>query len=203
MNCSLHNNVPAVNTCSACGDGMCGSCMKQTQSYGKLCVPCAIDALHEDIAETKATRIKLIIKTVIMAIGWVIGVIIICFGIYAMKSDMQTSGDPSAGIVFIAVGALFAGLTVGIASWKNAKQAQREYEAEHGASYTVTDYGVYKDNHTFVKIFYFILGLVLGVIWNPIQIIINSVKADKMKKLIPQYESLLTQLNNYMAKTSK
>lgn len=165
MNCRNHPNVGATASCAECGKNICNDC---THMLAKepLCLDCYRRECYGYLEETKKASSKNKRSLVALIIFYIIGIILIIMGL--------TSGE-DAGVLAL-YGALCCGLPVGISGWKVAGKAHRDYESKHGASYTITDSGVYKDQGLGGKILMFVLGVCFGVIYTPIKII-KKIKA--------------------------
>lgn len=180
MNCSLHNNIPATNTCEICGNGICNECMEQTDGLGKFCIPCAINWLDEAITELQKYCKWLKTKTILLSIGWTIGVILLLCAFFTAAND-----DDTARWTLLSLGIIFCGLPTAIATWSKTKFVFDTYENERGASYTAYGNSVYRNEHYGVKIAFSIIGLLLGIIVTPIQAIISGINLKKYRSYIP------------------
>lgn len=77
---------------------------------------------------------------------------------------------------------LICGFPTARAFWKIAEDNHAAYEAKHGAGYTATDTGIYKNQGYGMKFFYAAIGLVLGLVANPIKTIKNIFTIKDLKE---------------------
>ncbi len=187
MNCTKHPNRVAVAQCTHCGAGICEECAEATeytrQECGTLCIDCYCNELAET-AEAQAKRNKKRLTRIILScISYALGLIIAICGI----SEIAEGG--SDGPIFIALGIVLCGIYTGL-TWKNAAQDKFDREErENGATYVITDDGIYKKDAFWLKIVYFIIGAVLGVVITPVRVIIDSVTHKKTKAYIKHLQT--------------
>ncbi len=152
MNCMLHQERQAINTCEICNNGMCTECYEATEFYGRLCVQCALKKAREDKATTEQIMANTRDGMIGMAVIWLAGIITFIVGL-ALK-------EPSA--IAIIIGLLICGLSTAINFLKKA--------AFSGL---------------IVKILYFLVGLVAGLIANPVIIIKCAIYLKREKERMP------------------
>lgn len=173
MKCSKHTDRDAVAQCANCGAGVCSECAKATEdlreSCGTLCVNCYSAELQETAAFYRSRKNKKIKRVIISTILYIIGVVLLIMGSVASAS----SANDGSNVLYILVGILLCGIFYGITMFKKAKEEHEEHERKHGASYTITDTGVYRDTGLGTKIIYFCIGTLFGVVITPIKVIVD------------------------------
>ncbi|MDE5722111.1 MAG: hypothetical protein K2I30_05180 [Clostridia bacterium] len=193
MNCTKHPNVPAVAQCSNCGAGVCTECAEITEpareSCGVLCVDCYKGELERTITSAKKKNGKRLTRVLISSILYLIGVIAAICGVLEI---MDGAGD---GVPILILGIVLCGLYTGL-TWKKAAQDKHDRdEMQNGATYVITDDGIYKKDAFWLKLVYFFIGVALGVIMTPVNVIRGSVTYAKFKKLIKGMQKELSALN--------
>ena len=192
MNCSLHNDVSATNTCEICGNGICNDCMSMTENLGKMCVPCAMNWLTETYEATHKYYKWLIMKVILLSIGWAIGLtLLLCFFLVPVEDN------PTANWILLSLGLLLSGLPTAISAWRKTKEAFDSYEDNRGKSYTKYGNAAYRNEHWTWKLIMSILGLMFGVIFTPIQAIVAGVNIKKTKEFFPIAEEQYACLSEY------
>lgn len=193
MNCTKHPDAPAVAQCSNCGSGVCAECAEITQpardECGVLCIECYKGELERTVATAKKKNGKRLSRILISSILYLIGVIAAVCGVLEI---MDGAGD---GVPILILGIVLCGLYTGL-TWKKAAQDKHDREEmQNGATYVITDDGIYKKDAFWLKLVYFFIGVVLGVIITPINVITGSVTYTKMKKHIRVLQQEINVLN--------
>ena len=177
MQCKRHKRE-VVAMCSECNAGVCEICADATsglrENYGTLCIPCYVSKVNESIEWYRQKRGKALKNIIISCILYFFGAMMIIMGL----------ADKTYPMAF--VGVFFCGFYSAISGWKKAEAAHDEYERKHGASYTITDDGVYRDTGLFGKILTTAIFTVFGVIVTPIRVIANFISRSKDKKTIDE-----------------
>lgn len=181
MNCSKHNGKPAVAQCAECGAGVCADCASKTnflkEDYGVLCVDCCkskMNTIADFYKQDKGKRTKRI----------VISVITYFFGLIAFLAFFLR-GEVAMLFVGIVLCGFYTGLT-----WRDvAQKSHDEDELKNGITYVVTDDGIKREDGFLMKLIFFIIGTVIGVILTPIRIILDAVGISKDKKYIKEINS--------------
>ena len=193
MKCVKHPDHDAVGQCSSCGAYYCSDCATATKDlkkeFGTLCVDCYRKKLRLAIGGIESIKSKRIKNIVLSALFYIAGLIVLIIGI-----TQRTSADLS-GVIMILVGLVLCGIYTAISGWAMASALHRAQEIKHGASYTITDSGVYRDKGTGYKIMAFAFGALLGVAITPIRIIKNIVGIKSDKQSIAYYNNLLRNLS--------
>ena len=176
MNCARHPDRTAVAQCTECGAYLCADCAETTkplqEEEGTLCIDCyqkKLRAAAEHFMENRKKRLKKVIVSIIM---YALGILTVAIGLTSEGVKM---------VVCLVLGVILCGIYTAISGWRTGEKAHEEYELKHGASYTVTDSGVYRDTGFLTKLLMFLLGAAFGVIVTPISVITNLVgmKSDK------------------------
>ncbi len=127
---------------------------------------------QEDIDYLKKQNKKRLTRIIISIILYIFGAgIILAFFI-----------DNDNAYMMIVVGVVLCGFYTGLTWGKAAKEIHEENERIFGESYTITDNGIYKDNGFGLKLVFFLIGVVFGIIVTPIRVIIDIVKYNSVKK---------------------
>ncbi len=183
MNCARHPARQAVGQCSQCGAYVCDECMQATkplqEEEGTLCVDCYQRKLRSAAEYFRVKRKKRRKKVIISVIMYLIGIIVLAIGFTSEGTKLVTC---------VILGIILCGIYTAIAGWRTGREAYEDYELKHGASYTVTDSGVYRNTGFFGKLLMFLLGAVLGVIVTPISVITNIVGMSSDKKTAAEFE---------------
>ncbi len=164
MKCSKHPSVDAVATCERCNVGICATCADVTkgarEAYGTLCVSCYKKACHEEIAYSRKKNSKIMIRLIMNAVSYVIGLITLIVG--ASTSEVFP----------MALGMALCGLFGIIDGWKRADAEQDEHDRKHGASYTIQANGdVTRDKNWVGRIVYITIAFTFGLISTPIRVL--------------------------------
>ncbi len=174
MVCAYHTDKQAVAQCETCGAYICKDCMDKTQylrkDFGVLCPDCYNNKIEEAREMYAEVAHKKMLTATISLICYIVGWIILSFS--------------KGNIIVTLIGILAIGGYCAVAGWRFAANSIDEYDAKHGATYVVTDTGIHRDRGTFVKVIFFILGIVFGVFITPINIIRWYVSAAKAKKQV-------------------
>lgn len=169
MVCTTHPDRPAIAQCKRCGAYVCKECAERTsaakEAYGTLCLNCYREVTQETIDYYNKRAKKKITSATISLICYIIGIILV-----ALNSTM--------GPITILLGLLFMGGYCAIAGWKLASKSINEGSAD----YVITDTGIYRDHHTWLKVILFIIGLVFGIFITPINIIRWYIGGAREKK---------------------
>ena len=185
MNCTRHPNRPAVAQCQNCGAYVCKECTNATKALretaGVLCTDCSSQAVNAAADNVRKKRNKRLRRIILSIIFYFIGVI---FFISALASGAQGAQL----VVMIIVSIILCGLYTAIAGWRAAREAHEEHEMRHGASYTITSSGVYRDTGFGSKLIFFLLGAAFGIIVTPISVIKNIIGMASDKKTINMFE---------------
>lgn len=185
MNCTRHPNRSAVAQCRHCGAYVCKECATATkalrESEGVLCVDCYTQALNEAAANVRKKRNRRLRRIILSIIFYFIGVIVFI-------SAIASGAEGTQFVVMIIISVILCGLYTAIAGWRAAREAHREHELKHGASYTITSSGVYRDTGFGAKLLMFLLGAAFGIIVTPISIIKNIAGMVSDKKTINMFE---------------
>lgn len=181
MVCFTHHDREAVAQCTECGAYVCTDCAQKTaslkDSFGTLCPNCGRNKLEALRDFYRGQRNKKLGRIIGMAICYIAGLILML--VVARKLDMP---------ILSAVGLILCGLYGAIAAWKFASDSIREGEIKSGATYVITDTGMHKETHTWLKIIFFILGVAFGLLLTPINIIRYLVKMSKDGKAARTFE---------------
>lgn len=105
MNCIVHNDVAAVNTCGVCNGGLCPECVRLGLTYGDkyVCETCFVSKVSNhleylNMINSKVKRQK-IVWSVILALGVVVGVAMFIGGM--IKGDDKSLADGlTSGLAF-------------------------------------------------------------------------------------------------------
>ncbi len=177
MKCKKHQRE-VVAMCTECNAGVCDICTDATSELrdtcGTLCIPCYIDKVKQSIEWYTQNRGKALKNIIVSCILYFFGVIMIIAGLADKTYPMAL------------MGLFFCGFYSAISGWKKAEDAHNEYERKHGASYTITDDGVYRNDGFFGKLITAAIFTVFGVIITPIRVIKNFVSRAKDKKTIEE-----------------
>ncbi len=181
MKCQRHNKeVTAL--CNACNAGVCKTCTEATSAlhdiFGTLCIPCYIKALNTSLEDSQSKKSSLLKFIIINCILYSLGVFL------AVAAFL----DPSDFATDIGYAIFFCGIYNAFSGWKKAEQAHNEYEEEHGATYTVTEDGVYRKDGFFMKLIVAIISIPLGIIITPIRVVKNSFELKKTNQCIKQFK---------------
>lgn len=173
MVCKNHVDRQAVAQCVKCGAYICAECANKTAALrnemGVLCPDCYNGVVESTYNYYVAQRKKKMTSAIVSLVFYILG--IICCALAAVIS-------PVMGLV----GFLLMGIYPAISWCRFAGKSLDEYDAKHGATYVVTSTGIERDRGTWVKVAFFLLGIVFGVFVTPINIICWLVGAGKDKK---------------------
>lgn len=156
--------VRRVHMCGVCKQNGCSA-----QRDGVLCPDCYNGVVESTYNYYAAQRKKKMTSAIVSLVFYILG--IICCALAAVIS-------PVMGLV----GFLLMGIYPAISWCRFAGKSLDEYDAKHGATYVVTSTGIERDRGTWVKVAFFLLGIVFGVFVTPINIIRWLVGAGKDKK---------------------
>lgn len=177
MNCYKHPDRTAVTTCSNCGAGMCSDCVAIDKEYGNegetLCPSCLAQDWQSYLTDIAKRRKKTLIRLIVSILLYIAGAILF-IGFFTVEQN---------SILMLVLAFVFCGIYTGLTWHKAAKDSHEEYERKHGVEYTITDTGVYRNDGFGMKLVFFIIGTVLGVIITPIRVIIDGVTLHKYKKI--------------------
>ena len=194
MNCARHPNRAAVGQCVSCGAYVCAECAEATkplrEAEGTLCVDCYQRDLNEAGEFYRRSIKKRIIKIVISVIFYIAGIIMLSIGAAGSTTDALTKGIMTVG------GLILCGFFTAIGNWRAEKEAHEAHERKYGATYTVTESGVYRDTNLGGKILMFLLGAVLGVVMTPISVIKDIVGIRADRKNVAMFEDEIARVAN-------
>ena len=190
MNCGKHGNREAVGQCQKCGAGVCRECAEATSllkdDCGTLCVDCYCNELEETKAYWVKARKKRRTRLIVSIILYILGAIAIIGGIVESEFAM------------IIVGVILCGIFTGI-TWRNAaKDAHEQKEREEGVTYVITENGVQRKDGFWMKVLFFFIGVIFGVIVTPIRVITDSVGLSKDKKAIKSLEQVIQEARAFV-----
>ncbi|MDE6372974.1 MAG: hypothetical protein K2L72_00575 [Clostridia bacterium] len=176
--------------CARCGAGVCASCANETSvtrgTTGVLCIDCYCEEISDLIEVCKKDARKRLTRVIISIITYVFGIIAICGGI----GELLKGGND--GLPIIMVGVLCCGFYTGLTWRKAAQQSHEDYERTHGVTYNITADGrIERQDGFFMKLIFFLIGTVLGVIITPIRVIIDLVERGKSKKSVKTFEGMI------------
>ena len=176
MNCSKHDGVDAVAQCQECGAYVCKQCAEATQvareDYGILCPDCYANKLTGAVNIFKKDNKRRTTRIIISCILYLLGLVALIGGL--------ADGEYMMAVV----GVIFCGIYTGLTWHKFAKAAHEEKERREGVTYVVTDSGIERKDGFLMKVIFFIIGTVLGVIITPIRCILDGVSISRNKKSI-------------------
>lgn len=195
MNCSRHPNQGAVAQCVNCGVAICSKCAETTsvarESCGTLCIDCYCEHLRELSAYCNKDAKKRLKRIIISVICYVFGIIAVIVGASSLPS-----GESSALPVII-IGVLLCGFYTGLTWKKAAKESHEDYEREHGVTYKVTaDGNIQRESGFFLKLIFFLIGTVLGVIITPIRVIIDIKERVSDIKSVKTFNQMISEAQN-------
>ncbi len=179
MNCKTHPTTPAVNTCQSCHCGICDSCCNATKDYGTFCIECALRDANQDIALSNRLIKRLIEKSIFLVLFWILGISLFFTGLSRSSLDS------------VLIGILICGLPTARVFWRIAEDKHDAFEARYGASYTITDNRIYKNQGFGLKFFYAATGLILGLVANPIKVVKNLFTIKSLKDNITRLNALI------------
>lgn len=193
MNCTQHPNRDAVAQCNICGAGVCSECADATKALkdecGTLCPSCYKNKLTEAVEYSVKKNKKTMKRIIINSLSYVFGLI---FAIFSITEIIAGKGD---GVPMLIVSIIICGFYTGLTGHKIAKEQHEEYERTHGATYTITDSGVYKDNGFLSKLIFFLIGTVLGIIITPFSIIKNGLNYKSTKIAISELRNMIAKVS--------
>lgn len=187
MECERHPDRGAVAQCNVCGAGICKECADKTafikEQYGTLCVDCLCDKTNKAIGiyrkDNKSRLIRIIVSCILYAIG--LFLIIAAF-----------VGENGIDLMALICGIALCGIYTGITWHKAAKQMHRQKEMEQGVEYVIDENGnIERKDGFWMKIIMCIVGTVIGVVYTPIRVIIDSVQIKRGKKSIAELTKIL------------
>ena len=118
----------------------------------------------------------------------ILSIIFYFIGIIFFISALASGAHGVQLVVMIIIAAILCGLYTAIAGWRAAREAHEEHEMKHGASYTITSSGIYRDTGFGTKLVFFLLGAAFGIIVTPISVIKNIIGMASDKKTINMFE---------------
>ena len=184
MQCKRHHNE-VVAICAECGAGVCDTCTEATASLheecGTLCIPCYVREMNNAITWYETKRSKALKNIIISCVLYAMGAMMILLGM----------SESPANYPMALVGVFFCGFYSAISGWKKAESAHDEYEYKHGASYTITDDGIYRNTGFFWKLLTAAIFTVIGVIATPINVIRNIIGRARDQETV---ESLIYEI---------
>lgn len=193
MNCTTHNNRPAVAECDRCGKPICESCYNdfhiQNEDDEHLCAECYKNAIRDEIAEVKSLKGMVIREFVFIIIGLIVGLVLgldICFG-FGIVMD-----EPTGMVVApIFLPFVFGSLLTIIKKIKNSYMENRDTSGDD------TSMG-----YNFAMI---IFAIVLNVIAAPVMTTIRFFQRigdmRKINRIAEQDEGLLVTIDDYIARS--
>lgn len=189
MYCFKHPGRVAATTCRSCGSPVCAECAEKTaplrENYGVLCLDCARKETEEAIDFYRDKKKKSLKRLIISTILYVFGIATIIAGI--------AEGVDQAYVMLL-VGVIMCGFYTGMTWRKAAQDSHDDYERKHGATYTVTDNGVYKEDGFWMKLIFFLIGVALGVVITPIRFFIDLFSARSTGKTIKELQAYANSL---------
>lgn len=96
--------------------------------------------------------------------------------------------DTSDKLVLIIAAILLCGFYTGLTWRKAAQEAHEEDELKNGVTYVVTDDGIKREDGFLMKLIFFVIGTVIGVVFTPVRIILDAVGISKDKKFLAAVE---------------
>lgn len=184
MNCVNHADRQAVAQCKQCGAYVCEECRQRTQGiakdYGVLCPDCfrrKFEEIRDYYAGIKSKKIR---SATVSLICYIIGIVIMLISLPGIW-----------GTIKVLIGLLLMGGYCAVASWRFASNSIDEYDMKHGATYVITDTGISRDKSTWLKVVFFILGLVFGIFITPVNIIRWYIQAAVNKKRVADCEEVI------------
>lgn len=192
MNCTTHNNRPAVYECDRCGKPICESCYNDFDIASEeehLCSECYKNAVRDEIAEVKSLKGMVIREFVFIIIGLIVGLVLgldICFG-FGIVMD-----EPTGMVVApIFLPFVFGSLLTIIKKIKNSYMENRDTSGDD------TSMG-----YNFAMI---IFAIVLNVIAAPVMTTIRFFQRigdmRKINRIAEQDEALLVTIDDYIARS--
>lgn len=187
MNCTTHNNRPAVYECDRCGKPICESCYNDfdiASGDEHLCSECYKNAVRDEIAEVKSLKRMVIREFVFIIIGLIVGLVLgldICFG-FGIVSD-----EPTGMVVApIYLPFIFGSLLTIIKKIKNEYSEQR-VEGD--------------DTNWVTLIFVIIINLLLAPIMTIVRFFQRIGDMRKINRIAEQDEALLVTIDDYIARS--
>lgn len=173
MVCKNHGGRQAVAQCVKCGAYICDECADKTvvlrEEIGVLCPDCYNKVVESTYSFYAAERKKKMTSAIVCIVCYILG--IICLALTYVVNP-----------VMILIGLLLIGLYPAISWCRFASRSIDEYDAKHGATYVVTSTGIERDKSTWLKVVFFLLGIVFGIFVTPVNVIRWLVGASKDKK---------------------
>ncbi len=205
MNCGNHCERKAIATCEICGEGMCRECVDNTSCVNDLlgvkhiCKDCAIKNVNELIEHVKARKKYFLKRSIKAIIFYVIGILIVITALVTAMDVWQQF------ITMFLIGYLLIGIYPVISAFRAAKKVDEEYEAKHGASYTIDlDKGtITKDTPIATKLIYCLFALAFGPIASLVMIINGFIKQKTCDKAITEGNDLVEYLNGRLTEHAR
>ena len=187
MKCSKHNDVEAIGQCQECGAYVCEKCAEATkyarEDYGILCPECYADRMANAVNIFKKDNKKRLTRIIVSCILYLFGLVAIISGI---------TSEP----MMVVVGVIFCGIYTGLTWHKMGEAVHEENERKNGVTYVVTDSGVERKDGFWMKLVFFIIGTIFGVVITPIRCIIDIISINKNKKSIKDLNEAIVELRN-------
>lgn len=176
MNCYYHQEKPAAAQCGKCGKGLCQECVDKSEytwDNKAVCRDCNKAIMDELLAQSQKEKTMLIIKSVIILVFLILG-LIIYFG-----------GDD----VFTAM--VIAGIGGIPTAWKLTKRTEREKALDEVDDHFSNDGGLM---NMFIRgLVRIIIVVLFGAIAAPILLIVNIVRFSKLNKEIAIVEQQIAE----------
>lgn len=193
MKCSRHPQNDAVAQCSLCNDYLCSDCFEQTKhlksTFGTVCLDCYEEILQADINNYQWTIKNNIKKTIISIVLYIIGVILIVAAFLGETSAFTQQ------YTMIGIGVFLCGFYTALQGIKEGERAHREQERKEGVTYVVdSDGNIRRKKGFLLKLIYFVVFCILGVIVTPIAVIKAMVENPKIKKLAESTQKELEEI---------
>lgn len=187
MECERHPERGAVAQCAECGAGVCKECAEKTAftkgDYGTLCVDCLCAKANKAVEIYKKDNKSRLIRIIVSSICYAIGLFLIIAAFV---------GSGGIDVVALICGIAMCGFYTGITWHKAAVQAHRQKEMEEGIQYVIDENGnIERKDGFWMKIIMCLVGTVIGVVFTPIRIIIDSVQIKRGKQSIAELSSMI------------
>lgn len=198
MNCRLHPTKAAVTRCSKCGAGVCEDCARITASTGDYCVKCAYQETVEDIEFDEELKASFKKRNIVLLILWIVGLPMIIAGAVIIAKT-----NNFIGLMLLLGGFLISGIPTAIQFWKRGTRVQEEFDDKFGATYHVSESGVYKDQGIWPRMIWAIIGLFIGVLMLPKIIAQNASCIREINEELDEIIPIKNQLAQYYNKSVK
>ena len=199
MKCSRHPDKEAVAQCTSCGKYICKTCSDVTAPFhhetGTICIDCCKSILGDLRSYYEKTISNNIKKIIVSIIFYAIGAVLLIMSLKVLLSEgFVMLMNPVILAMFVG-GIVLCGFYTGISLKKTAEEDFKEYERKHGAQYTITENGIYREKGTGTKILYFFGGTVFGVVLTPIMLIVYAIAISVNKKKLKSLKEDLLDLD--------